>query len=192
MAVSPTEPRHPDTDGPDDRELDDGGLDLTPRTDASGARSASGRRWGALGALVLLVGALGFIMVQASNASVFFLNADEAVEQRDELGDQRFRLQGVVEGDPVRGDGAEPTRFVVTYNDVDVDVSHTGSEPALFKEGLPVVAEGAWSTDGTHFASTRLLVKHTEDYKAKDDGDYEDENPDRNVDDIEEALGGAG
>lgn len=192
MAVTPSDPIPPGPGEPDDRELDDGGLDLTPRTDAAGARRTPRRRWGALATLAVLVGALGFIVIQASNASVFFLNADEAVAQRDELGDQRFRLQGTVLGEPVRGEGSEPTHFVVTYNDVDVDVRHTGSEPALFKEGLPVVAEGSWSPDGTHFASTRLLVKHTEDYKARDDGDYEDEHPDRRVDDIDEALGVSG
>ena len=51
---------------------------------------------------------------------------------------------------------------------------HTGSEPALFDAGVPVVAEGAWSTDGTEFESEKLLVKHDENYE-----DYDEENPER-------------
>ena len=76
-------------------------------------------------------------------------------------------------------EGDAPSRFTVAYNGVSVDVVHTGSEPALFKAGLPVVVEGNWTGDGSHFASTRLLVKHTENYKKNDDGKYEEEHPDR-------------
>ncbi|MBA3280869.1 MAG: cytochrome c maturation protein CcmE, partial [Acidimicrobiia bacterium] len=53
------------------------------------------------------------------------------------------------------------------------------SEPALFKAGIPVVVEGHWNAEGTAFESSRLLVKHTEDYEKQDDGNYSDENPDR-------------
>jgi cytochrome c-type biogenesis protein CcmE len=95
------------------------------------------------------------------------------------LGTSRFRLQGVVEGEPVRrGRRAHHVRGG-SYNDVDVKVVHTGSEPALFKAGLPVVVEAAWNAAGTEFDSDRLLVKHTEDYKKADDGEYEEQHPDR-------------
>ena len=165
-------------DQPDDRDLDEGGLDLTPRAGATPARArTAGRRWLSLGVLVLLVGVVGFVLVQARGATLYFKNADEAVAQKADLGTDRFRLQGVVVGEPERLDHA--TNFTVAYQGVSVDVIHTGSEPALFKEGLPIVAEGAWHSDGTHFASDRLLVKHTEDYKKADDGNYDDEHPDR-------------
>ena len=46
-------------------------------------------------------------------------------------------------------------------------VHHTGSEPSLFKDCAPVVAEGHWSAPGsTTFDSTRLLIKHGNDYEA--------------------------
>lgn len=177
--TSPT--GHPAPGEPDDRDLDDGGLDLTPRPDGTGARPrrAGGRRWGAIAVLVVLGVVLVGIVVQARGAALFYKNADEAVAQRDELGSTRFRLQGVVEGDPVRGEGDEPTTFTVAYNGVEVKVVHTGSEPALFKAGLPVVVEGRWNDAGTAFDSDRLLVKHTEDYKKADTGDYEEQHPDR-------------
>jgi cytochrome c-type biogenesis protein CcmE len=166
---------------PDDRDLDDGGLDLSPRTDVAGAptRRGGARRWGAVAVLVVLGAVLVGIVVQARGATLFYKNADEAVMERDELGTSRFRLQGVVEGEPVRGEGDEPTTFVVSYNDVDVKVVHTGSEPALFKAGLPVVVEGRWNAAGSAFDSDRLLVKHTEDYKKADDDEYEEKHPDR-------------
>ncbi len=153
-------------DGPDDRDLDDGGLDLTPRTvSGSRTRSQASRRWGALAVLLVLGGVLVFIVIQARGASLYFKNADEAVAEQAELGTSTFRLQGTVVGKPVSTDTGSV--FDVAYGGVAVKVRHTGSEPALFKEGLPVVAEGHWNEAGTEFASSRLLVKHTEDYKKK-------------------------
>lgn len=158
---------------PDDRDLDEGGLDLTPRADEPGRTSrATRRRWAPLVVLALLGVALGVILVQAKGASLYFKNADEAVAQKDSLGTKRFRLQGTVVGKPA-DDGAA-TVFTVQYHGVNVVVHHTGSEPALFKAGIPVVAEGHWNTAGTFFASDRLLVKHDENYK-----DYDKKNPTR-------------
>ena len=167
--------------GPDDRDLDDGGLDLSPRTDTVGARrNTASRRYGAIAVLVVLAVAVGFIATRfLGDSTLYFKNADEAVAERDSLGSDTFRLQGTVVGEPERGEGNEASRFTVAYNDVEVDVVHTGSEPALFKPGLPVVVEGRWNDDGTAFDSNRILVKHTEDYEEKDDGEYEQENPDR-------------
>ena len=42
------------TDAPDDRDLDEGGLDLTPRTDRPVRRARKGNRWVAVGVLVVL------------------------------------------------------------------------------------------------------------------------------------------
>jgi cytochrome c-type biogenesis protein CcmE len=160
-------------DLPDDRELDEGGLDLTPRDlEATAARRSGRRRWaplailGALGVVVVL------ILMQAGDASLYFKNADEAVAEREELGSSRFRIQGTVLGPP-EADGAA-TVFTLQYGGVDVQVRHTGSEPALFDAGVPVVAEGSWNAAGTEFDSDKLLVRHDEDYK-----DYDDENPER-------------
>jgi cytochrome c-type biogenesis protein CcmE len=119
------------------------------------------------------------IVVQARGASVFYKNADEAVAQQASLGTSNFRLQGTVVGEPQERTDDKYTRFTVAYNGVAVKVLHDGSEPALFKAGLPVVVEGHWNEAGTRFMSTRLLVKHTEDYQKKDTGDYEQKHPER-------------
>ena len=165
-------------DGPDDRDLDEGGLDLTPRSAGPARTGAPGRRrWAAVGVLVVLAGVLVFIVMQARGASLYYRNADEAVAQKAQLGTDRFRLQGVVVGKP--SDTGDAVMLTVAYNGVAVKVRHTGSEPPLFKAGLPVVCEGHWNAAGTEFESTRLLVKHTENYKKADDGKYEEEHPDR-------------
>jgi hypothetical protein len=73
----------PPPEQPDDRDLDDGGLDLTPRADlpTSGTRVRR-RRWAPLAVLVALVAVVGLILVQAQGASLYFKNADEAVAER--------------------------------------------------------------------------------------------------------------
>ncbi|WP_426573683.1 cytochrome c maturation protein CcmE [Aquihabitans sp. McL0605] len=160
-------------DLPDDRDLDEGGLDLTPRADVavSPGRKAR-RRWAPIVVLCLLGVAVAAIAFQAKGASLYFKNADEAVAQKTSLGTKRFRLQGTVVGKPKVAE--EATVFKVQYHGVDVTVRHTGSEPAMFKAGIPVVAEGHWNAAGTEFDSDRLLIKHDADYK-----DYDKEHPTR-------------
>ena len=138
-------------------------LDLTPRP--AGRRRRRGLP--AALALVAVVGALAFIAVKAlGDASLFFLNVDEAVEQREDLGDDRLRMQGTVVQDSVdeTDDGVE---FQVEFNGAVADVVHRGDPPELFQPGIPVVLEGAW--DGEAFASDRILVKHTSEYEAENE-----------------------
>jgi len=143
-------------------------VELTPRT-APGSGSAAGARrrrspW-AYGVLVVVLAGLAVVVYQGlTQASLYFYNADEAVAQRADLGDKRFRLQGLVVGQP------DPTEegiaFVVAYDDVEVEVHHEGDPPELFDVGIPVVLEGRWDPSGDFFASDRILVKHSEQYEA--------------------------
>jgi cytochrome c-type biogenesis protein CcmE len=153
-----------------------GGFDLTPRTgpaDGAAPGSAGGRgrsrRLLAVGALVGVLAALGFVLFQGLNdAATFFYNVDEAVEQRDDLAGDRFRMQGnVIDGSVVE----TPTgvEFTITYNGVEVPVVHTGTPPELFGPDIPVVIEGTFEGDG--FASDEILIRH--------DNTYDEENPDR-------------
>jgi cytochrome c-type biogenesis protein CcmE len=143
-------------------------LDLTPRTEPARKR----RGLPAALVLVAVVAALGFIAVKAlGDASLFFLNADEAVEQRDDLGTDRFRLQGTVVEDSV-DETDDGVAFQVEFNDVTVDVVHRGDPPELFQPGIPVVLEGHW--DGEVYASDRILVKHSSEYEAEHEDRLQD------------------
>ena len=117
------------------------------------------------GVLALIVVAIGFVLFQGlNNAALYYRNADEAVRDKASLGTRRFRVQGQVQPfDKTK----RPVRFDIVFNDVTVPVEHQGDPPELFQAGLPVVLEGHWSSDGTYFASDRILVKHTEEYKAE-------------------------
>ncbi len=113
--------------------------------------------------VAVIVAALAFVLYQGlTNARVFFYNVDEAIEQRTDLADRTFRMQGTV----IRDDGTSETGallFTVAYNDATADIRHIGPEPSdLFDLGEPVVVEGRWQ--GDVFESTQILVKHDESY----------------------------
>ena len=159
-------------------------MELSPRTAPGDPGAVAPRRrrspW-AYAALVLVLAGIGVVAYQAlSSASLYFYNADEAVEQRAALGDRRFRLQGLVvtDADP-RGDGVT---FDVRFDGETVEVQHAGDPPELFEQGIPVVLEGRWASNEDVFLSDRILVKHSEEYEA-DNGDRLDDAEDAETDD---------
>lgn len=148
-------------------------MELTPRTLGEEApppptRRRNRRRWLPLAIIAVALAALGFIVTRGlSDATLYFRNADEAVDQRDSLGTRRFRLQGTVVGEPQRvGDAVE---FDVVYDGVSVAVRHVGDPPDLFRPGIPVVLEGRWAPGEDVFDSDRILVRHDEEYRSEED-----------------------
>ncbi len=118
---------------------------------------------------VVVVAALGFLVLQGlGNATLYFRTADEAVAQRAELGDRRFRIEGDVVDGSVRQVGNDVS-FILTSKNVEVPVRHKGDPPELFRPGIPVVLEGRFQ--GDYFSSDRIMVRHSETYVA--------ENPER-------------
>lgn len=130
-------------------------------------------------AVIVVLGAIGFLVSKGlGDATVYFKTADEAVRDRDELGDRRFRIEGLVQ-EGVRQD-ADTVRFTIISAGVQVPISHRGDPPELFRPGIPVVLEGRW--DGEVYASDRIMVKHTSEYREK--------NPERVDDYVGNEAGG--
>ena len=150
-------------------------MDLSPRSitepTAPAPRARPKRRaWPAALVLGLVFIAAAIILFQGiSNATVYFCNANEVGQKSDCMPGRRFRVQGTVDTGSVRHIGSD-TNFTVTYGGATIPVHYNGEPGGIFKEGLPVVVEGKMGTDGV-FAGDRVLVKHTEQYRAQ--------NPDR-------------
>lgn len=136
-------------------------------------------RWRIAAAVVVIVGAIAFLVYKGlGDATVYFKTADEAVAQKAELGDRRFRVEGAVVTDSVSQVG-DVVEFTIINAGETVRVVHHGDPPELFKPGIPVVLEGRWN--GDVYDSDRIMVKHTSEYR--------EQNPDR----VEEYVGkGAG
>lgn len=155
----------------------------------SGPVRSRRRRALSLAVIVAVAAAVTWLVAGLlGDASLFFYNADEAVERRGELGPERFRVQGT----PVAGtvtdtflDDAPALAFTIGFEGSLIDVVHTGDPRELFQPGVPVVLEGAWrpgpapvdeparaalaADDGWYFTSDRMLVKHDNDYRNRDD-----------------------
>jgi cytochrome c-type biogenesis protein CcmE len=116
----------------------------------------------------VVLGAITFLVIQGlGNATTFYRNADEAVAKRASLGTHRFRLQGVVVPGSITDDG-DALDFTVEFNCATVPVHHAGTQPALLKDGIPVVLEGAFVAGSAKtFDSDRILIRHTEQYRTK-------------------------
>ena len=119
---------------------------------------------------VVIIGVLGFLMVNLSSSLVYFNTPAEL--QAREADDARLRLGGrVVPGSVVENDAT--VTFNVEDCETSVQVIHTGVPPQLFQEGIGVVVEGVWS--GEAFESDTMLVKHDEQYRT-DAEDYDETN----------------
>src|SRR5690348_7966667 len=114
---------------------------------------------------LVVLAALGFLVVRGlGNATLYFRTADEAVAQKQQLGQKRFRIEGsVVAGSVMQL--SNRVAFNIESKGVIVPVNHQGDPPELFKPGIPVVLEGHFQ--GDTFASDRIMVKHSEDYIAQ-------------------------
>jgi len=135
-------------------------------------RSPMGRRR-KLAAGVVIAAALGFLLFRAvGDATVYFKTADEAVAQRGDLGSHRFRIEGLVVPGSVHDGDSEVDFTIRGQQGATVNVVHKGDVPELFQPDIPVVMEGRFV--GDDFMSDRILVKHTNEYKARNPGRVED------------------
>lgn len=159
--------------------------ELTPRP----PRPLRARRAPWIGVVVAsaLAAAVALLVINLLEDSLYFYNADEAVGERAEIGDQRFTLQGAPIGcSIVEGfDGDTPVvAFSVSFGGAAVDIVHHGDPAELFQPDVPVVLDGAWveqtpavegftpiADDGWHFSSDRMRVKHDNDYINDDNYD---------------------
>lgn len=130
--------------------------------------------------IALICGAIAFLVVQGlGNATTYYRNADEAVAKKPTLGTKRFRLQGVVVPQSIKQDG-DALAFEVEYNCARIPVRHQGTQPALLKDGVPVVLEGAFaSASDTTFESDRVIIRHTAEYRTKQSEEAEQTDKER-------------
>lgn len=143
--------------------------DAEARPEVVGGGIGRRRAWVAFGLIAM---ALGFLVFRGlGDATVYFLTADEAVAQRESLGDRRFRVEGQVVAGSVRRT-SDGVNFRIREGGAEVEVTHSGDPPELFQPGIPVVLEGQWKRE--RFASDRILVRHTEEYRAENPERVED------------------
>lgn len=131
----------------------------------------SKRRLFLVGALAVAATALGFISFGNMGESlVYYWDPTQLVEAGDKAYGATVRLGGLVQTGTVdwRPDEGQ-LRFVVSDGKQTVNVHATSAPPQMFREGIGVVVEGTLNRSGV-FEADRLMVKHSNEYRAPTDG----------------------
>jgi cytochrome c-type biogenesis protein CcmE len=123
-----------------------------------------------LGCAVIACAVLTLSFMSLKGNSVYFYTTDEAMNKAQTLQKSEIRIGGMVKGGSVSWDRRTlRLEFIISnLKGHDISVEHQGSPPDLFKENSGVVVEGRLSSDGTHFAASKLMVKHSEEYRKPD------------------------
>ena len=129
------------------------------------------RRFALLGALLVAGAALSFIAFgNIGENLVYYWNPTQLHEAGDKSIGATIRLGGVVKDGTVDWNpDASELEFIVSDGSEDVSVHCSGAPPQMFRAGIGVVVEGTMTSAGI-FKSSRLMVKHSNEYKAPKEG----------------------
>ena len=119
------------------------------------------RRLAIAGGLLVAVGAIAALVLNAFQSNLVFFYTPTQVAQREAPANRTFRLGGMVQEGTLKRDGLH-VNFIVTDTAQTVPVRYEGILPDLFKEGKGVVAQG--QLQGGVFMAREVLAKHDENY----------------------------
>jgi cytochrome c-type biogenesis protein CcmE len=126
------------------------------------------KRIAMLGGLVVAVGAVVALVLNAFQSNLVFFYSPTQVAANEAPSGRTFRVGGLVEPGSVKVTGTQ-VQFVVTDSAKTVAVRYEGILPDLFKEGKGVVAQGQLR-DGV-FVAREVLAKHDENYMPPEAAD---------------------
>jgi cytochrome c-type biogenesis protein CcmE len=133
---------------------------MTPGASRRATRRSS--RWRLIVAGGVLVAAFGFLLAKGLGSSLdYFETVDQALAHKTMLGNQTFRLEGLVVPGSVRRSRAG-VDFVASGGNGRIRVVNTGNPPQLFQSDIPVVVVGHFA--GDTFYSDQVIVDHTSQY----------------------------
>jgi cytochrome c-type biogenesis protein CcmE len=137
---------------------------------------ATGRRVFLVVALLIAAAALGFISFgNIGDNLVYYWDVGQLNSAGEKAVGATVRLGGVVKEGTVDWRPEENhLQFIITDGTEEVPVECSGAPPQMFREGIGVVVEGTLTAGGT-FTSDRLMVKHSNEYKAPEEGMTADE-----------------
>ncbi len=137
--------------------------------------STAKRQLAAVGALLVAGTALGFIAFGDMEQNlVYYWDVAQLVAKGDAAKGATVRLGGVVQNGSVKWDPETlDLRFTIGMSvepkAPSVTIAARGAPPQMFREGIGVVLEGKY--DGSVFHTDRVMVKHSNEYRAPKDGE---------------------
>jgi cytochrome c-type biogenesis protein CcmE len=130
------------------------------------------RNAGLFGGVLVILLSFGYMLYGGIGENiVYFLTPTELLERGATAYGAPVRLGGDVKPGSVSWDAeALDLRFMLTDGDRDVEVYSRGAPPQMFRDGMGVVVEGRY-TQANVFESTNLMVMHSNEYRAPEDGE---------------------
>ncbi|MFW6078667.1 MAG: cytochrome c maturation protein CcmE [Gemmatimonadota bacterium] len=124
----------------------------------------------ALGTIIVLAG-FGYLLYGGIGGNlVYFLTPSEMLAKGGDIYESPLRLGGQVVPGTVEWDSeALDLRFRVSDGTDTVRVHSEGAPPQMFRDGIGVIVEGRYTRAGV-FESTNLMVKHSNEYRAPEEG----------------------
>ncbi|MGH9379020.1 MAG: cytochrome c maturation protein CcmE [Thermoanaerobaculia bacterium] len=144
-------------------------------TEAAARSEQRRRRLLVVGALVVAGGVLAFLAFGGIGENlVYYWTPSELLAAGDKGRGASVRLGGqVVAGSIAHDPDGGTLRFAVTDGEATVPIVARAVPPAMFREGIGVVVEGRLGTGGA-FETSRLMVKHDNEYRAPGEGEEPD------------------
>ena len=121
-----------------------------------------------IGGVLLVAIVVGLFASISSDNLTYYHTPTEIIADPAKFQGQPIRVMGLVEaGSVVWEPQATQLSFRITEDGKSfLNVNHVGAKPDMFKEGQGVVVEGSMTSE-TQFTATKLLVKHSEEYKVE-------------------------
>lgn len=126
----------------------------------------------AIGAVTVAAVALGWVsMSNLGENLVYYWSPTELQAKHTEAVGRTVRLGGLVVPGTFDLKACNPgCTFAITDGQTKVDIASSGLPPQMFREGQGVVVEGTLEGDGK-FHTDRIMVKHSNEYKAPTSGE---------------------
>ncbi|HEX7828172.1 MAG TPA: cytochrome c maturation protein CcmE [Thermoanaerobaculia bacterium] len=125
-----------------------------------------------------LVAAIAFGVIAASginNNLVYYWTPTDLRHAGDKAYGATIRLGGMVAAGSIKKLGGSAVAFDVYDGGARVPVRTSSVPPQMFREKIGVVVEGTMTRAG-YFESSRLMVSHSNEYKAPEKGHTMDQN----------------
>lgn len=111
------------------------------------------------------------VFLGMKEGTMFYLEVSEFVEQSEQIGDRKVRINGAIVKDSLNFD-PKNLKLVFKLKDTKgpelINVVYRGAPPDLIEEdGVTLVAEGSYDRKRNIFVSKKLLVKCPSKYEKK-------------------------
>ncbi|MEP6621682.1 MAG: cytochrome c maturation protein CcmE [bacterium] len=130
------------------------------------------KKRGIIAGVAIIVAAFAYLLYGGLDKNVvYFLTPKELLAKGMSGMDVPVRLGGLVKPGTVKwNERSRDLRFTVTDGAKDIPVHSSGVPPQMFRDSMGVVVEGRYHADGV-FASTSLIVKHSNEYRPPKPGE---------------------